>query len=224
MHSNINKSAQHDISAEVNRLKAEMRAITPNNPSTLCPAIKYFRKWMKMVLSRTLLNLLPEGSSSQTAIEMGCGDGLENDTHSLLLAGFRICWLDGSPTNIAFIGSELGFVGDHKGPAPWSQVISSPEITFAKFSADFPDFFRRRNRTYFRWTWMRGNDLHVLDRALSVLQPKIICVEYNGKFPPPLKLTVGVRNPNHQWSGDDLSGRFAAGLFRSAVRIFPRLL
>ena len=50
-----------------------------------------------------------------------------------------------------------------------------------------------------------GNDLYVLRRAMEKFNPKIVCVEYNAKFPPPLKLSMQY-NPRHQWSGDDYHG------------------
>ena len=44
-----------------------------------------------------------------------------------------------------------------------------------------------------------------MQRALSVCQPKFLCIEYNAKFPPPFALTVKY-DKNHQWAGDDYQG------------------
>ncbi len=50
-----------------------------------------------------------------------------------------------------------------------------------------------------------GNDLTVLKRLLEMTSPRVIIAEYNGKFPPPLKLSV-TYNPSHQWTADDYMG------------------
>lgn len=195
------EKAQHDIRAEIVRLRAEMRAVTPNNPAL--SGYKVFSQVDEDGIIRALLNLLPEGSLSQTAIEIGCGNGLENNTHLLLLAGFRVCWLDGAAANIDFIRNELDFVEDHKGRL----MVTGDFVTCDNICAilhRFSNFLSTSEPDVFSLD-MDGNDLHVLDRALNVLQPKIICVEYNGKFPPPLNIAIAY-NPDHKWSGDDYQG------------------
>jgi hypothetical protein len=49
-----------------------------------------------------------------------------------------------------------------------------------------------------------GNDLHVL-RAITAVDPRVISVEYNGKFPPPVKIAMPY-NAEHQWARDDYYG------------------
>jgi len=41
--------------------------------------------------------------------------------------------------------------------------------------------------------------------ALGVFRPRVICVEYNAKFPPPLEVCVEY-DPKHIWTGDDYHG------------------
>ena len=42
-----------------------------------------------------------------------------------------------------------------------------------------------------------GNDLEVL-RHITVLMPRVLCVEYNAKFPPPQKAEIAY-DPDHVW-------------------------
>lgn len=44
---------------------------------------------------------------SKTFVEIGCGNGLENNTHQLLLDEFRGIWIDGSEENVNYIKSSL---------------------------------------------------------------------------------------------------------------------
>ena len=41
--------------------------------------------------------------------------------------------------------------------------------------------------------------------ALKEIAPKIICVEYNGKFPPPTSMAMAYVG-DHQWAEDDYYG------------------
>ena len=50
-----------------------------------------------------------------------------------------------------------------------------------------------------------GNDWHVLPALLRSLNPKLICVEYNAKFPPPSRLVMRYEE-SHSWGGDDYFG------------------
>jgi hypothetical protein len=51
-----------------------------------------------------------------------------------------------------------------------------------------------------------GNDLHCLGSVMaSDIRPKVICVEYQAKFPPPIAVTVEYK-PDHVWDGTDYMG------------------
>jgi hypothetical protein len=49
-----------------------------------------------------------------------------------------------------------------------------------------------------------GNDFHVLD-AIDCIQPRVIVVEYNAKFAPPIEYCMNY-NESHVWAGDDNYG------------------
>ena len=49
-----------------------------------------------------------------------------------------------------------------------------------------------------------GNELYLLNK-LSQIKPRVIVVEYNSKFPPPIKKTIKY-SPSFIWRYDDYSG------------------
>ena len=49
-----------------------------------------------------------------------------------------------------------------------------------------------------------GNDVHVFNE-ISVINPRVVVIEYNAKFPPPIMFSVDY-NPAHMWKGDDYMG------------------
>jgi hypothetical protein len=192
---------QRDILAEIARLKAEIQATMPDNP--VLSGYKVFSQVDEDGIIRALLGRLPGCTLSRTAIEVGCGNGLENNTHLLLLEGFRVCWLDGAPENIAFIRRELGLSDERKGRLMVTESFVTLD-NIANILGRFCEFLGTSEPDFFSLD-IDGNDLHVLTRALGMLRPKIVCVEYNSKFPPPLKLTIRY-DAQHQWTGDDYHG------------------
>jgi hypothetical protein len=139
------------------------------------------------------------GVSKGSFVELGCGDGRENNSHALLLNGWSGVWVDGSPTNLAHILAsvpkeskrllvEQMFIdADNIKPSmqAWLKRVG-PDLDL--FSID-----------------LDGNDATILQQVLSVSKPKIIVAEYNGKFAPPIRTQVKY-NPTHTWAGDDYYG------------------
>lgn len=51
-----------------------------------------------------------------------------------------------------------------------------------------------------------GNDLYVLEAILqSGVRPSLVVVEYNGKFPPPIRFCIDY-DPGFSWDGSDYFG------------------
>jgi len=61
-----------------------------------------------------------------------------------------------------------------------------------------------------------GNDIHVLD-AIDVIRPRVVVIEYNGKFPPPMNV-VQRYNPEHRWKGTDYGGSSLLAITKIAGR------
>lgn len=150
------------------------------------------------------------GIKNRICVEIGCGNGIENNTHYLILQGWRGIWVDGSSKNIQAVKKGAGIPNGHADLAliegfatPDSvnnlmqkgldhlKVENMPQVDF--FSLDIDSY-----------------DLAVLE-ALDVIQPRVICAEYNAKFPPPLKLAVPY-GKDKGWNGNDYMGASLAAI------------
>jgi hypothetical protein len=67
-----------------------------------------------------------------------------------------------------------------------------------------------------------GNDYHVLGAIRSV-RPRVIVIEYNGKFPPPMDV-VPPYDPSHAWDGTDYAGSSLQAIASLAQRRGYRLV
>jgi hypothetical protein len=123
------------------------------------------------------------GVSNQTFLEFGVGDGTENNTLYLLLAGWRGLWMDGSDANAASINRKFSsFIQSDKLKSlhrfvnrdSINEIIEkeklSGEIDLLSVDIDGNDY----------WVW----------EALSQVQPRVVVVEYNAVFRPPIAVVA----------------------------------
>ena len=132
-------------------------------------------------------------------IEIGCGDGRENNSHYLLLKGWRGIWVDGDPDNIAAIRAAL--------PARRSAAARRADGDARKRHRTSP---RPRDHPTSASSDLLsvdvdGNDLAIAEAAIKAWSPKIVIGEYNAKFPYPLQQEVAY-DPQHRWATDDYHG------------------
>jgi hypothetical protein len=180
------------IHTELRALREEMAARTPDNP-----ALKGFKAYSQFDEDGVIEEIFNRIGRGATFLEIGCGDGLENNSHYLLLKGWSGMWVDGSSTSIEKARANLP-------PSPSLEIVqqridlTNVEELGLRYSSRFgqPDFLS---------VDIDGNDLHVLKAVLTVLRPAVICVEYAAKLPPPIAATVEY-DPAHTWSGDDYHG------------------
>jgi hypothetical protein len=137
----------------------------------------------------------------KTFIEIGCGDGLENNTRLLLMNGWRGVWVDGSEEHIAAIDASLGGLSFRQLFIE-RRFLDSENI--GQLVTNYCEFLGQREVDFFSLD-IDGNDLHVLLRALEVFNPRVLCVEYNAKFPPPLAV-VTAYDAKREWAYDDYQG------------------
>ena len=136
-------------------------------------------------------------------VEFGCGDGLENNTHLLLLKGWKGLWVDGSEHNFNFIKSNI--------PISSSQLVVNNEfITLDNVNNVITSALLKLESKEIDLLSMDldGNDIYLLEKILSTennLSPKIIVAEYNGKMP--FGLEISVPYVADSWrDGDDYYG------------------
>jgi hypothetical protein len=133
----------------------------------------------------------------RTFVEFGVGDGMENNTLFLLKQGWRGVWLEGSEESANLISARF------------DRYIESGQLFFrrAMVSRDnVNDVIGEglRGKIGVLSIDIDGNDYWVW-KAIDVVSPALVVVEYNGKFPPPIRWTIEY-DPHHSWDLTDYQG------------------
>ena len=182
------------------QIKQQIRELCPENPA-LFGSASYSQFDEDGIIRECLRRISTQATLTHTCVEIGCGDGLENNTHQLLLEGFSSVWVDGSQRNIEFIYQQLG-----SGIFPDLLILEEMvnRQNALAIAADAANFLGVESVDFFSLD-IDGNDIHVCDRFISALNPKLVCVEYNAKFPPPISLAMNY-DESHAWNNDDYFG------------------
>ncbi len=132
---------------------------------------------------------------SGTFIEFGVGDGLECNTLILAALGWKGFWVGGQ--DLAFDYSKSTKFHYLKDWITLENIISLTEKGLERVGTAEADLISID---------LDGNDLYLVEQLLKTgHSPKVFIVEYNGKFPPPVRFTIKY-DANHYWSADDYFG------------------
>lgn len=144
------------------------------------------------------------GTTNKVFVEFGVETGLECNTRALLFCGWRGLWIDGNEKSIQSMEQQL------------PRTISSGQLSVLNA------FITRDNINKLILSKIPeteidllsvdidGNDYHVLS-AITCIKPRVIVIEYNAKFPPPIQYCQKY-NENHRWDGSDDFGSSIAFL------------
>ena len=130
-----------------------------------------------------------------TFLELGVGNGLENNTLVLLSIGWRGAWIGGE--DLAFNPQINPQRLSYK--KAWVSLDNITELVgqaLAEIATSDVDVLSID---------LDGNDLYFTKALLNVLHPKLVMVEYNGKFPPPARWSIKY-DPNFRWDYTDYYG------------------
>ena len=184
------------LAEEEHRIRVEVAAKTPEN--LLLRGRRVFSQADEDgIIAAIFANL----DGRKTFIEIACGNGLENNTHLLLLCGWKGVWVDGSERHIDYIQAELGGLMFPR------LLVERQFIDLDNVGAlikRYCDFLGDGDVDFFSLD-IDGNDLAILKESLKFFAPRVICVEYNAKFPPPLEMSIRY-DASHLWAGDDYQG------------------
>jgi hypothetical protein len=146
--------------------------------------------------------------------EIGVENGLENNSLFLLHKGWTGLWLEGNEAQLEPIRNKFATLIENERLTVKIQFVTPENINelirdFCVFQLVNPD------QLDFLSIDIDGMDIYVM-RALHV-KPKVICIEYNAKFPAMLR-KVPVFNPSFQWAGEvsDYMGSSLAAIAESA--------
>ena len=182
------------IIQEIDRLREYHRY---QNPKSLIPfGDKVYSQSDEDGIIREIFNRI--GVTNKTFIEFGIGNGLENNTLSLLFDDWQGLWIDASSRSIRKIqkhfakiidSGQLKTVQSFITRGNINQLISSNleshEVDLLSIDID-------------------GNDYHILD-AITCITPRVIVIEYNAKFTPPILYCMEY-DEIHAWEKDDCHG------------------
>ncbi len=123
------------------------------------------------------------GTAGKSFVEIGVGDGLENNTAFLLSQGWKGFWLDGDHDAMARI-KDLFWQPLSRGDLVVREALITAEniantLAELKVPVEFDLFSLDIDRnTYFVW------------QALKHLRPRVVVIEYNSTYPPQTEWTV----------------------------------
>jgi hypothetical protein len=182
------------IDQEIRALKEDVRRKTPDNPT-----LEGFKVYSQVDEDGIIEAIFRRLGGGNTFVEIGCGNGSENNTHYLALKGWKGVWIDGSAENIGHIAKTIPL--DSK-----KLLVEQMFVTRDNIAAATRRWIERLGGELDLLSLdIDGNDAAVLEQILTVTRPCVLVLEYNGKYPPPLKLSVAY-NPTHSWEGDDYYG------------------
>lgn len=145
------------------------------------------------------------GSTERTFLEIGCGTGMENNTHALLLQDWSGLWIDGDNSTIQDLRSTFRdrIITGHLSVE--ASVVSKENVNslVAKSLSGTIDLLSLD---------IDGNDFHVL-QELDCVSPRVIVAEYNARKGPSIDWVMDY-DPFHTWDGSDYFGASLKALER----------
>lgn len=138
------------------------------------------------------------GVVHKTFVEFGAEQGLENNTHYLLHKGWSGLWMEGNQLSFQSLCNRF------------RPAIGSGQLKVHNAYVDRDNIDRilashqMQGEIDLLSIDIDGNDFHVF-KAISVVSPRVVVIEYNGKFPPGCEWVMA-HHPSYQWNGSDRQG------------------
>jgi hypothetical protein len=147
--------------------------------------------------------------------EFGVGDGTENNTLILAALGWNGFWVGGEELRFQVRSTavrQFAYLRD------WITLDNIAELTqrgLQSIGANALDAISLD---------LDGNDIYFVEKVLAGgHRPKLFIVEYNAKFPPPLRFQIDY-DASHTWAGDDYFGASLASYNALFERFSYRLV
>jgi len=188
------RTRQLSIRTEIDRLRSNERY---KEPQSLIPfGGKIYSQNDEDGIIREIFNRI--GTTNKVFVEFGIGNGLENNTLALLFEDWQGLWIDASSNSIATIRNHFsGIIKSNK------LTVVESFITQGNIDNLIASNIRHREIDLLSVD-IDGNDYHVL-QAISCIAPRVIVIEYNAKFAPPVLFCMDYTE-THMWRGDDCFG------------------
>lgn len=132
------------------------------------------------------------GTENKQFVEIGVGDGLENNTTNLLIQGWGGLWVDCNKNYINKITKKF------------CDVIKMGRLRLTEIFIDVDNVLGVLRDCLENFDFLSldidYNDFWVLKKILEQYKPRVICVEYGAQFPPPIRWKAKYA-PKHVWEG-----------------------
>lgn len=138
------------------------------------------------------------GTTNKIFVEFGAGNGLENNTLALLFQNWMGLWIEGSQKYVQQI--QQGF---QKTIGSGQLNVIQAFITRDNINSLISESIQE-NVIDLLSVDLDGNDYHIFN-SIDCIQPRVLVVEYNAKFPPPIMYCMEY-NEKHLWDGSDNFG------------------
>jgi hypothetical protein len=146
------------------------------------------------------------GTGTRTFVEFGVETGIECNTVKLLIEGWHGLWIDGSTANVGNIRTHFAAFLNERRLQVLESFITAENINSliqqGGFTGDIDLLsIDIDNNDY--WVW----------KAIEVVKPRVVVIEYNATLRPPLSLVVPY-NPIQTWNGSNYFGASLEALVR----------
>ncbi len=131
-------------------------------------------------------------------VEIGVGNGLENNTLHLLHQGWKGLWIESDRRSCAEIRARFRSALENGTLKLCHAFVDRDNVESLLRANDVPPRFDLLSID------IDGNDYHVFG-AIRGFRPRAVVIEYNAKFPPPIK-AVARYNPRFVWDKTDYFG------------------
>ncbi len=138
------------------------------------------------------------GSTNKVFVEFGIGNGLENNTISLLFDDWQGLWIEASSRYVKAIRKYFDQIienGQLKVVQSFITKDNINDLIYAQIKDKEIDLLS---------VDIDGNDYHVLN-AITCIRPRVIAIEYNAKFRPPILYCMDY-DESYTWEKDDCGG------------------
>lgn len=152
------------------------------------------------------------GTTNRFFVEFGVQDGLECNTHFLLLQGWSGVFMEGNAEYVEQIKRNFA-----KPISDGILKVLNTFITSENINALMVENgLAKIDEIDLLSIDIDGNDYHVFE-AIDCIHPRVVIVEYNAKFPPP-SLWVMPYNKDHVWDGTDKQGASLQALAQLGIK------
>jgi len=138
------------------------------------------------------------GVTNKQFIEFGVGNGIECNSHYLILKDWSGLWIESSPKLYKEIQQKFG------SPIKSGQLkVHNSFITCENINTIFQSYGFTGEIDLISID-IDGNDYHIM-KAITKVNPRVIVIEYNALLPPECEWIMNY-DPNYRWNNTSVQG------------------